>query len=116
MALIQESHIVAASNTDILAAPSRLSSIPRGGILTLEWSVNASNATNYFEITCQTPEGDVPYENVQVPFNAYDNSNDVNHSDSRLRYQFTASQGGHFLLSAVETGSARLYLLASLVF
>jgi hypothetical protein len=116
MALIQETHIISASNTDILAAPSRLSSIPRGGILTLEWSANASNATNYFSITCQTPEGDVPYEDVQVPYNAYNTSNDIMHTDSRLRYQFTASQGGHFLLSAVETGAARLYLMASLVF
>ena len=116
MALIQEVHRLSASNTDILAAPSRLSSIPRGGVLTLEYSATHSDGTNYFEITCQTPEGDVPFENLRVPFNGYSDTDEVLHTDTRLRYQFTASQGGHFLLSAEESGSSLLYILASLVF
>jgi len=116
MALIQEVHRLNASNTDILAAPSRLSSIPRGGVLTLEYSANISNGSNHFTITAQTPEGDVPFEDLQVPYNGYSGSEDVLHTDTRLRYQFTASQGGHFLLSAEETGSSILYILASLVF
>jgi len=115
MALIQEVYRLDASNTDIIAAPSRLSSIPRGGVLTLEYTANASNASNYFTITCQTPEGDVPFEDVLVPYNGY-STDSVLHTDTRLRYQFTASQGGHFLLSATETGSSVLYLSASLVF
>ncbi len=116
MALIQEAYRLDASNTDILAAPSRLSSIPRGGVLTLEYSATQSDGSNYVEITCQTPEGDVPFENVRVPYNSYTTSQVVLHSDTRLRYQFTASQGGHFLLSSTETGNADLYLLCSLVF
>ena len=116
MALIQESHVLTASNTDILAAPSRLSAIPRGGILTLEWTAMVNNATNYYEITIQTPEGDVPVEGVQVPSNGMNASYNILHTDTRLRYQFTATQGGHFLLSATETGSTTLYLLANLVF
>lgn len=115
MALIQESHVLAGSNTDILVSPSRLSSIPRGGILTLEWSGNAADPTNFYEITIQTPEGDVPVEDVLVPANGLSSDN-VMYTETRLRHQFTASQGGHFLLSAVETGSCRLYLVASLVF
>jgi hypothetical protein len=116
MALIQESHLIYATNTDILAAPSRLSAIPRGGVLTLEYSALNSNTTNNFTITCQTPEGDVPFEDVRVPYNGYDASNFINHSDTRLRFQFTATQGGHFLLSATETGDSGLILYASLVF
>ncbi len=116
MALIQETHRLEASNTDILAAPSRLSSIPRGGVLTLEWSALSCGTANFFTITAQTPEGDVPFEDVLVPFNGYSTNDDTLHTDTRLRYQFTASQGGHFLLSCTETGSSRLYLLASLVF
>ncbi len=116
MALIQEVYRLNASNTDILAAPSRLSSIPRGGVLTLEYSASISNGSNFFTITAQTPEGDVPFESLLVPFNGYSATDEVLHTDTRLRYQFTASQGGHFLLSAEETGSSILYLLASLVF
>lgn len=116
MALIQESYIFTASNTDILAAPSRLSAIPRGGVLTLEFSSTQCDATNNFKITCQTPEGDVPFEDVIVPQNAYSDAENILHTDSRLRYQFTATQGGHFLLSATESGSANLYILCSLVF
>lgn len=82
----------------------------------MEYSSLKSDASNYFTITCQTPEGDVPFEDVRVPFNAYSASDEVLHTDTRLRYQFTASQGGHFLLSAEETGSSGLYILASLVF
>jgi len=116
MALIQESHLISATNTDVLASPSRLASIPRGGILTLEWSAAESNPTNNYQITIQTPEGDVPVEDLIVPYNGLDSSNDTLYSETRLRHQFTASQGGHFLLSAVETGATRLYLVASLVF
>lgn len=115
MALIQESHVLTGTNTDILVSPSRLSSIPRGGILTLEWSSNGADATNSYLITIQTPEGDVPVEDVLVPYNGLSGS-DVMYTETRLRHQFTASQGGHFLLSAVESGAARLYLVASLVF
>ena len=116
MALIQESHLITASNTDILAAPSRLSAIPRGGVLTLEYSALESNGTNNFTITCQTPEGDVPFENLLVPYNGYNTGNYTNHSDTRLRFQFTATQGGHFLLSCTETGSNGMILYSSLVF
>jgi hypothetical protein len=116
MALIQEVHRLEASNTDILAAPSRLSSIPRGGVLTLELSSTHCDTSNSWTITCQTPEGDVPFEDLLVPANGYQSGMDVLHTDTRLRYQFTASQGGHFLLSATESGTARLYLVASLVF
>ena len=116
MALIQETYSLSASNTDILAAPSRLSSIPRGGVLTLEYSATIADGSNHFKITCQTPEGDVPFEDVIVPFNGYSASDNILHTDTRLRYQFTASQGGHFLLSAEETGGGVLFVLASLVF
>jgi hypothetical protein len=115
MALISESYILTASNTDILAAPSRLAAIPRGGVLTLEYSATNSNATHNWTITAQTPEGDVPFEDLRVPYNGY-SSDVVMHTDTRLRFQFRATQGGHFLLSATETGTSNLYLVASLVF
>jgi hypothetical protein len=115
MAIIQEIHTLTGSNTDILAAPSRLSAIPRGGVLTLEYSANISEDSNKYTITCQTPEGDVPFEDITVPYNGYSTYN-VLHTDTRLRYQFTATQGGHFLLSATEWGTGTLYISASLVF
>lgn len=115
MALIAETFLLTGSNTDILAAPSRLSAIPRGGVLTLEYSATTSGSTDYWTITAQTPEGDVPFEELRVPYNGYSNESTL-HTDTRLRFQFRASQGGHFLLSATENGSSTLFLLASLVF
>lgn len=115
--MIRESFRLSASNTDILAAPSRLSAIPYNGTLTLEVSALECNGSNRNSITLQTPDGDVPFEDLLVPAGSVDGTvgtEDVLNSDTQLTFSFPARQGGHFLLSTTETGANILFIHATL--
>ena len=114
--LIKESFLSTATNTDLLASPSRLAAIPRGGILTLQFTAEESSASSYFLLTIQTPEGDTPVEDFQIPANGQSETHSVMDVNTELRLQFTASQGGHFLISLTETGDTVCLAYASLVF
>lgn len=113
--IIKESYQLTATNTDILAAPSRLSAIPRAGVLTAEFSATDADSTNFFTITCQTPEGDTPFEDLIVPYNGY-STEKVLHRDTQLTFSFSAAQGGHFLFSATENGTGTLFIIFTLQF
>lgn len=95
-----------ASNTDILQG-TRLQSAPAGGSMTLRFIADLSDATNNFTVTVQLPGGDTPLNGVMVP--------GVNPSlagviDERqvLQVTFPIPQGGHVVISCVETGAAIL--------
>ncbi len=102
--MIYEGGIVSASNTDLLSG-GRLNSIPYFGKLTLEFLSQLSDATNYYELTIQLPNGDVPVDTQLVP-----GSNPalagVLDEWQLLRMSFSASAGGHFNVSLTETGTA----------
>jgi len=104
MSLIKESFFLTATNTDILAAPSRLAAIPADGILTIEVSSTDSDPTNFGTLTLQTPDGDVPFENLHIPFNAFGNGSAILHNDTELMIQLDVTAGGHVGLSYTETG------------
>lgn len=114
--VIKESYTLTATNTDIFAAPSRLASIPANGTLTLEMSSTDADGTNFFQVTLQTPEGDVPFENLHVPYNGRSGTEDTMDDANKLTFQMRARQGGHFLLSCAENGTSRLFLIATLTF
>lgn len=102
--MIYESAVIVATDADILNG-TRLNSIPYGGMLTLEFSANLSNATNRYNLTIQLPGGDVPVDSQQVPGTnpALDGVLDER---TLLRFTFPAGQGGHFTISLTETGTA----------
>ncbi len=114
--LIRESFLLAATNTDIFAQPSRLGSIPSSGRLTLEMSARVCNESNQFQITLQTPDGDLPFEDLVVPAGDVTAGELILNTHTQLSFTFPARQGGHFLFSAVETGTALLLIHATLVF
>jgi len=102
--MILETANETASDTDILNG-TRLNAIPYNGTLTLEVQANLNNATNNFALTVQLPNGDVPIDSQLVP--ACNPSLDgVLDERTLLRLQFGATQGGHFNISLVETGTA----------
>lgn len=105
MAIIKESYLLTASNTDIMAAPSRLASIPSDGILTIEFSATDNDGTNYGTMTLQTPGGDTPFENLVIPQNGFSTADGVIHDDTDIQYQMEVSQGGHVTLSYTENGT-----------
>ncbi len=102
--LIKESYLLVASDADVLAAPSRLAAIPLNGILTIEASVTDCDATNRGELTLQLPEGDIPFEDLIIPYggNTADNFMDT---DTQFLITMQVRQGGHVGLAYVEQGT-----------
>ena len=104
--MIYESGIESASNTDLLSG-GRLNAIPYNGTLTLEFLAQDNDATNYFTVTVQKPDGDVPVEAQRIPGS---NPSLAGVLDDRqlLRMSFRATQGGHFNVTVAETGASVL--------
>lgn len=105
MPFIKENFQLAATDADVLAAPSRLTSIPADGVLTIEVSATDSELTNFGQLTIQLPGGETPVENLIVPGNGFSTADNVLHDDTALQFQFSVSQGGHVGISYTENGT-----------
>jgi len=115
--IIKESFLLAADNTDVLAAPSRLAAIPRNGMLTIEAAATDCDATNHPLLTLTLPEGDIPFQDLHVPANGLSTTDAVMDSDTQLLFSMRVQQGGHVLLAYDEVGTvALLYLIITLQF
>jgi len=101
--MILESAVISASDTDILNG-TRLNAIPYNGTLTFEVQADVNNAGNNFALTVQLPNGDVPIDGQPVPA-TNPALGGVLDERTLLRIQFPATQGGHFNISMVETGT-----------
>ena len=102
--MILESGIISASNTDLLST-GRLNALPYNGRLTLEFLSNLNDATNYYTLSVQLPNGDVPIDQQVVP-GCNPSLAGVLDERQLLRATFPATQGGHFVVSLTETGTA----------
>lgn len=102
--MIFESTIISATNTDVLSV-GRLNAIPYNGQLTLRFLADLGTAAANFSLTLQKPNGDVPVQSQQVNANG---AAVVGVMDERevLQFTFQATQGGHFVVSLTETGTA----------
>ncbi len=115
--IIKETYSLGSSTEDVFAAPSRLNAIPSRGVLTLELSCTDGQTTNHGLVTLQLPGGELPFENMRMPYNAYSADYDVMHDDTSLVFQFQVEQGGHVLLSYEEVGTVvGLFVIATLEF
>jgi len=103
-AMIYESGILAATNTDVMSA-GRLNAIPFNGILTIDVLSQLADATNFFTMSIQLPDGEVPVESQLVPGS---NPALAGVLDERqlARFSFPVRQGGHVVLSLTESGTA----------
>jgi hypothetical protein len=110
--MIVETFDLTASDTDVLAAPSRLASIPYTGTLIIELQANANDGTNYWQVTIQLPNGDVPAERINVPAGA---STGGMNSDDKYRLTIPVTTGGHVLVDALLTGATGLFVRATLM-
>lgn len=104
MTPITEIQVLAATNTDVLNG-TRLNSIPYAGIITFDFLADLSNATNNFSLTLQLPNGDVPVDTQQV-LGSNPALGGVLDERQLMRYSFPAANGGHFVVSLTETGTA----------
>jgi len=101
--MIVEWYTVSATDTDVLAAPSRLAAIPYAGTLTMEFQAEMSSDTNHFDLTVQLPNGDVPLDAVRLPNGVTAGS--ISTIDKYV-VAFKVAQGGHVLVALTETGTA----------
>ncbi len=116
MGLIKESFLLAADNADIFAAPSRLAAIPSDGVLSLEMSASQCSPTNHALVTLQLPGGDIPFENLHIPFSGNTTEQTMD-NDLEMLIQVEVKAGGHVLLSYDEVGTvATMLVIATLTF
>ncbi len=109
---IIETSLISATNTDVLSG-GRLNAIPFNGILTLQFLADLGDASNFYTLTLQEPNGDVPIDAQRVP--ASGAGVDMLLDDRELfQWSGRATQGGHFVVSLTETGTTTCAFLASL--
>jgi len=102
--MIWESTNILATNTDVLAV-GRLNAIPYNGQLTLRFLADLATAAAQYVLTIQKPNGDVPVDAQLVPASS-SGADGVMDERELLQFTFDASQGGHFIVSLTETGTA----------
>lgn len=101
--IIETFHLVA-TNLDLLSA-GRLNAIPYNGIIRIQLLADLGGATNFYTLTLQLPNGDVPVDAQQVP--ASSSGLDMVLDDRELwLLSYRATQGGHFVISLTESGTA----------
>lgn len=102
--MILEQYLVTATDTDLLSS-GRLNSIPYNGRLTIQVLADNADATNRYALTVQLPNGDVPVDSQVVPGNSSQVTGVLDEREL-LQMTFNATQGGHFVVSLTETGTA----------
>lgn len=102
--MIFESLLISTTNLDVLSA-GRLNAIPYGGMLSLLFLADLGDATNFYTLTLQTPDGKVPVDAQRVW--AGSSALDMIVDDREvMRFEFAATQGGHFTVTLTESGTA----------
>lgn len=110
--MIFESTLISATNTDVLSV-GRLNSIPYNGTLTLRFLADLANVTNSYALTIQKPSGDVPVDGQLVWASASGVDGDMDERQV-MQFSFRAAQGGHFIVSLTESGTATCMMVAVL--
>ena len=102
---IQETYLLTGSDTDILKAPSRLTSVPDNGLLVIEASSTHCDNANQGKLTVTTPDSEIPVDNQLIPANGYDSGGGILNDNSKEVIEVPVGQGGHVLVSYAETGT-----------
>ncbi len=110
--MIVETFRLAATDLDVLAAPSRLAALPYNGTLIIEMQAQQSDGTNQFVVTIQLPDGSTPLDSVIIPDGATDGA--IN-ADDKYVVAVPATMGGHILIQATESGTAILMMRVTLM-
>lgn len=101
--MILESFLITGTDTDVLNG-GRLNSIPYSGTLTLQFLADLADAANFYSLTVQLPNGDVPIDSQLVPASS-SGADGVLDDRELLQVSFRATQGGHYTISLTETGA-----------
>lgn len=109
--MIAETYHLTASDTDVIAAPSRLAAIPYNGVLVIEMQATTWDASNYWSITIQLPDGSTPLDAFNPPEGVTDGGLNMN---DKYTVSFPVSQGGHITIDCTETGTSELFIRCTL--
>ena len=102
--MIWESQLISATNLDILSV-GRLNAIPYGGTITFRFLADLGDVTNNYTLTLQKPGGDVPIDGQRVVASSHGLDGEMNEREL-MQFTFAAVQGGHFVVSLTEAGTA----------
>lgn len=102
--MIWESSLISATNADVLSV-GRLNAIPYNGSLTLRFLADLGTSAAFYTLTIQKPNGDVPID-AQVVVASGSGADMVMDERELMQFTFQATQGGHFVVSLTETGTA----------
>lgn len=102
--MIFEQSLISASNTDVLSS-GRLNAIPYNGTLTLCFLADLGDVTNNYVLTIQKPNGDVPIDGQTVVASGAGTDMLLDNREY-MSFHFRAGQGGHFIVSLTENGTA----------
>lgn len=102
--MIFESSQIEATNTDVLSV-GRLNAIPYNGTLILRFLADLATAAARFVLTIQLPGGEVPVDSQLVQASS-SGADGVLDEREVMTFKFNATQGGHFIVSLTETGTA----------
>lgn len=97
----------AATNTDILQG-TRLQTVPRNGTLSFELQAADFDATNFFTVSIQLPDGSTPLNATAIPTGGSTGLPGVIDEREALKLRFRIGQGGHCVFSCVEGGTTEL--------
>lgn len=109
--MIMEAFHVTTSDTDLLAAPSRLAAVPYAGQMILEFQASDNSATDFFKVTIQLPDGSTPIDSQRIPDGA--TAGGIN-SEDKYAVAFPVTKGGHVLVALDETGTCTCNVRATL--
>jgi len=104
--VIVETYLLSATDTDVLAAPSRLAAIPYNGTLIMEFQAADNDGTNRFDLTIQLPDGSTPCDTVAVPKGV---TTGAWNDNDKYTIAFAVLKGGHVLVDLTETGTSTCY-------
>lgn len=102
--MIFESSLISATNADVLSV-GRLNAIPYNGELTLRFLADLGTSAAFYSLTIQKPDGSVPVDAQVVPASGAGVDMLMDEREL-LQFTFAAGQGGHFIVSLTETGTA----------
>jgi len=98
----------AATIADVLQG-TRLQTVPRNGILAVEFQAADNVAANHFLASIQLPSGQTPFTNMLAPGGRTAGLAGNIDSDMAYRATFMIAQGGHCVLGFTETGDTELF-------
>lgn len=110
--MIVETYRIQATNTDVLASPSRLAAMPQNGTLTLEFQSTVWGSLNQFALQIKMPDGSTPIDGAVIPAGVTTGA--INSMDKYV-VQIPVVQGGHVFVSLTLTGTSVCHVRATLM-